>query len=584
MELFGPLDINNLFFNSITYLTLRNLFTLYKFTYTFTHNRYNLKHLDPIYTHYSRDNDFFENETPYIRGYIDVIRLLFNDPLYDFNKKYFCTACRYGNLNVVKFLYKINNELINVRNLFISTLVKKVTIIYPSAFNSIYVSENVSLFKLVGKNVSVIKFLHNCKVKIPNDIHKYLVETMKNFEIFKFIFENCVEIYKRVRFIKSDNITSNCQTINDILSNKRNTILNHMTREAIYGGYYDIVVYLFEKYTCAVDSSTAIHFCVSFDYLHILKYLHNKGFNLHYKNDQSLITAIECNNLNIVKYLCKNKSDIHTQDNEAIKMSLKCNNINIFAYLYKKGCVISLYDIVKHSNYNVDVVRLIKRYVHNNITDFDKIADDSNNALLLATKNNNLKLIKYLNKNFGVDFKYNNNKAVCMAASCGYIDIVKYYCKYDIDIFARDNFTLRSAVLNGHYEIVKYLLKIGSNIHVKNNWIIKKLAKRPLLIDMFKFIYKCGVDIYCDNNLALYTAIKYENTDAINLLHYYDKNKQINFDLAIKTANKLGKIKSVECLNRLGFYGEIYYDSATAFLNEISEYESDNNSLSSVET
>ena len=80
--------------------------------------------------------------------------------------------------------------------------------------------------------------------------------------------------------------------------------------------------------------------------------------------------------------------------------------------------------------------------------------------------------MKYLVEQ-GADIYAMNDYALRSAATNNYLDIAKYLVSQDADIHADNEGVLYWAVEYGHLDVVKYLVGQGADVHIINNWTLR---------------------------------------------------------------------------------------------------------------
>lgn len=76
-------------------------------------------------------------------------------------------------------------------------------------------------------------------------------------------------------------------------------------------------------------------------YIEIVKYLCERGANIHHCNDAPIQWASYYGYLEIVKYLCERGADIQSIDNLSVKLASQKSHYEVVKYLYERGADIS---------------------------------------------------------------------------------------------------------------------------------------------------------------------------------------------------------------------------------------------------
>lgn len=151
---------------------------------------------------------------------------------------------------------------------------------------------------------------------------------------------------------------------------------------------------------------------------------------------------------------------------------------------------------------------------------------------------NNLNIIKYI-----CDTYYNHADYVdilILACEYGYLDIVKYITKLDVDIHTNNDEAICMASYHGHLEIVMYLTKIGANINAD---ILKPLRNACTLdhIDIVRYLIGQGAILdyngcgsrYMEKPFSL--ACSNKHIEIVQFLIEYDINKIDLTDALVNT-------------------------------------------------
>jgi ankyrin repeat protein len=95
---------------------------------------------------------------------------------------------------------------------------------------------------------------------------------------------------------------------------------------------------------------------------------------------------------------------------------------------------------------------------------------NNNNALVYASWNGHLEVVKYLVEEAGANVHVDNDRVLRWASCYGNLDVVRYLVEETgADIHAVNDYALERASYNGHLEIVKYLLSRGANHQIYDN-------------------------------------------------------------------------------------------------------------------
>jgi len=176
----------------------------------------------------------------------------------------------------------------------------------------------------------------------------------------------------------------------------------------------------------------------------------HKKFNLDINS--TFRWASSNGHLEVVKFLVEKGADIHADDNYAFCWASKNGHLEVVKFLVEKGADI-------HANNNV--------------------------ALRLASMNAQLEIIKFLVEK-GVDIHADNEYALRFASYNGHLEVVKLLVEKGANIHAGNDDALRFAYINGYLEIVKFLevvkflVEKNANIHTYNDTLRWASGKWPL--------------------------------------------------------------------------------------------------------
>lgn len=146
--------------------------------------------------------------------------------------------------------------------------------------------------------------------------------------------------------------------------------------------------------------------------LNVLKWLHNKGANIHVHNEVVVVWAAIGGHLHVLKYLYKNSNHFRFRINEAFLFATKNGYLNVVAYLFRKklpSLIINKGLVKAAKNGHVYIIQ----FLHQKGGD---LFYNNKKILKCASINNKLSVIEYLNKH-----GLHNNV----------LDIIYiYYCKF----------------------------------------------------------------------------------------------------------------------------------------------------------
>lgn len=172
----------------------------------------------------------------------------------------------------------------------------------------------------------------------------------------------------------------------------------------------------------SVKYQAALNVAVRNGHLDIVKYLDEKGADIHDRRDDILRQASENGRVEIVKYLLERGADVHTQNDVTIKIASQNGHLNVIKYLVEKG------------------------YIHT----------DNDVALRTASEHGHLNIVKYLVEH-GADVHAENDEALRYSSQNGHFEVVKYLVENGANVHAQNNKALKFATEAGHTEIAQYL-------------------------------------------------------------------------------------------------------------------------------
>ncbi|AYV85138.1 MAG: repeat protein [Satyrvirus sp.] len=135
------------------------------------------------------------------------------------------------------------------------------------------------------------------------------------------------------------------------------------------------------------------------------------------------------NHLEIVKYVIEKGADIHAENDQALRKASRNGHLEIVKLLIEKGA-------------NIHAV--------------------NDGALHGASFNGHLEIVKLLTEN-GADIHAENDRALQWASENGHLEIVKLLIDKGANIHAENDGALRWASLYGHSEIIKFLKTLEKN-------------------------------------------------------------------------------------------------------------------------
>ena len=143
----------------------------------------------------------------------------------------------------------------------------------------------------------------------------------------------------------------------------------------------------------------------------------------NYEGNALFLAAVGAGELSLVKYVLQKGADIHVYDDNALRYAVETNHTNMVKFLIDNGADVHIYDDL---------------------------------PLRLASQNGNLEMIKYLVEH-GANVHGSHDHALRNAVVNNDFKIVKYLVEHGADIHVSDDLPLRLARQKGYSHIVKYL-------------------------------------------------------------------------------------------------------------------------------
>lgn len=221
-------------------------------------------------------------------------------------------------------------------------------------------------------------------------------------------------------------------------------------------GYNEIVYYLVERGADVnAGRGSAIGNVINNDNFEMLKFMEGRGGNI--VNKLYLETAVRVGNLEMVKYLIEKGNNVHEDNDYIFVTACQEGKICIVIYLIEMGVNVNVRnsEALCYSCYmgNYDVVRLlIERGVNvngNHGLGFIDSCMEGYLGIVRMLVEAGLKLGEY------------GQKGLSMAVSHGKVDVVKYLVEMGVGINVE---MLEIAILMGYYYLVRYLVRVGGKL------------------------------------------------------------------------------------------------------------------------
>jgi len=192
---------------------------------------------------------------------------------------------------------------------------------------------------------------------------------------------------------------------------------------------------------------------------------------------------------------------------------------------------------------NGDLLKIKK-----NILNID--LNTKNEALLKASENGNLEVVKFLVEN-ETNIRAYNDFSIKLASTNGHTEIVKFLVENGANIHSDNDYSIRIASENGHLNIVKYLIKKGANIHAKDDEALRR-ASRNGHLNVVEYLVNSGANVNAEDDKALRWASEYGHLDVVQFLVTSGANIHASNDEALRRASVKGHLNVVKYLIKKG--------------------------------
>lgn len=231
--------------------------------------------------------------------------------------------------------------------------------------------------------------------------------------------------------------------------------------------------------------------------IEFVKYLVEKGANIHARRDEAICSAVCVGNIELVKYLVETCGvNIHVRRDCPVRTASETNNLELVKYLIEKGADI-------HARNDDAMYRVLGNiYV-------DETEKDKSVAYYLFEKYKDI---------------YIKNRKIVLKSMCKYNYIAEYFViNYESDDIHYNKDELFIEAMKYNNRIIDILMEKYGNYYAKNKRIIMKVA-RCGDVELMKRLIDYGADIHIQNDRALdevlikYNEYHYRHNDMIKYL------------------------------------------------------------------
>ncbi|KAJ1551709.1 hypothetical protein HK096_003711 [Nowakowskiella sp. JEL0078] len=280
-------------------------------------------------------------------------------------------------------------------------------------------------------------------------------------------------------------------------------------------------------------------------HLEVVKWLVEKNnANVHTKDDASLRGAAGNGHVQIVKYLRKCGSNIRSKNDDALCKAALSGDMALTMWLHQHGCNIN-------SRENETLINACKagnlELAQWLVSIGADIFADRGISFRSAASGGHIKLIKWL-YDMGLNHKIHLDGAMKDASRSGHLHIVMWLCENaEAEIHADSDAPIRCAAVTGSLELVKWLHSSGADIRANSDHAIRRAAKLGHL-NLLRWLYKQGGDIRVKDDKPFRNAAKHGHIDVVQWLYSHGADLRAVDDLAVTLASKGGHLHVVQWL------------------------------------
>lgn len=293
-----------------------------------------------------------------------------------------------------------------------------------------------------------------------------------------------------------------------------------------------------------IESNKLLSYFSGFGNLELVKILIEGGADIHHKDSNALINAINRGNVDVLEFLID--ANVNDRDGDALISASSCGYLDI---------VIRLIEKCKES---FGVINPRRTYINS----------QGGKALVEASSNGHLDVVKFLIKKtrergrvYGINVNVQNGQALIDASTNGHLEVVKVLIEgpkdqidlhsypHGVDVNNQSGKALIGASKEGHLEIVKVLIEHGADVNIQDGQALMEASSNGYL-DIAKFLIKHGADIKDGRALISASGNGYLNIVKLLLEVYRDPDGIYNsqIDEAILKASTGGYLEIVRLL------------------------------------
>jgi len=336
-------------------------------------------------------------------------------------------------------------------------------------------------------------------------------------------------------------------------------------KNSCHGGYIKQIKQFIDIIDIETDKGRALRYSVVGCHLNAVKFLIEKGANVHVLIDTPLRKSASCGAIELVKYLVSVGADINARDGYPLACGASNGHISVVKYLVGVGANI-------HNNFAVGTsvryghIEVVKYFASMGVNIHEvphvcEVCALSGNiemmkylmiigtppldvALRIGAEYGHLDFVKYM-VSIGANVRYSNGMPLRMCSKNGHLETVKYLVEVGADVHARDDIALRRAAESGHLDVVKYLVGVGANVHAVNeNALICGVREGHKMV--VKYLVSVGADVHAHDEYVLKLAVN--NRDVLTAKYLIKIGANVHVNNVLHHATYEENIGIVECL------------------------------------